>query len=111
MKPDKEVIDFWTKMASDQLCDPDGDSRATFAVVQVFVREIARLTEALHKVKAHPNFSYITVPAGGMPAACSPGGWTTPTGTTALVAGEWERCSEAEVEGSPDEVWRRRREP
>lgn len=60
--------------------------------------EIVRLAAALHAAKAHPDYSYLTVPAGGMNQIYE------------AVTGGYERCQEAETPGAPDEVWRRRKD-
>ena len=60
--------------------------------------EIARLTAALHAAKAHPDFSYIVIPASDLHLFHK---WRE---------GEaWEPCPEATV-APGDECWRRRKE-
>lgn len=75
MKTDIELVEFWTKLtaarvnvgrlnAADTSLVADTDSSyATNRVVRAFIREIVRLTAALHANCCHPDFKYCTVPS------------------------------------------------
>lgn len=75
----------------EQLITVDGTA------VEEALRQLARLTAALHKAKAHPDYVYQTVPT--VPA----------NGHIDMARAGFEPCQEAAVTLG-DEVWRRKRE-
>ena len=67
--------------------------------------QVNRLTNALHAAKAHPEFSYLVAPIGGMEHARK-------VSPLVMDAHGWERNEESETPESKtvDEHWRRRKQ-
>lgn len=88
---------FAGQVAIDNACDPDASSLEFKPEIATAIEQLPRLTAALHAARAHPDFSFVTVPAdrGGM------------------TMNGFERCPEAETASNwcpGDECWRRKKE-